>query len=66
MVIITKNMHYLRNHDIYFSTTYHMPVYDITYKNLGHTHYEIDTTAEKDEYNPPKKSIQLEMLERDF
>ena len=38
-------MHYMLSRDIYFSTTYHPSVYEITYKTLGHAHTVIDTEA---------------------
>ena len=37
-----------------------MPVYDVTYKTLGHTHSGIFTAVEICEYIPPKKEIELE------
>ena len=36
-----------------------MPVYDITYKTLGHTHPGISTAAKMGEYTPPKKGMEL-------
>ena len=37
-----------------------MPVYDVTYKTLGHTQPEISTAADMGEYIPPKKGMELE------
>ena len=53
-------MHYLCGHNIYFSTAYHLSVYDITYNTLGYTHPGIVTTTEKGEYIPSKKRMELE------
>ena len=48
-------MHYMYSHDIYFSKTYHLSVYETTYKTIGHTHPVIVTASDKGEYSPPKK-----------
>ena len=53
-------MHYPCSRDIYLSTTYHVSVYDIIYKILGHTHLWIYTTSDMGEYRPPKKGVELE------
>ena len=53
-------MHYLYSRDIYFSTTYNLSVYDITYDTLYHTHPEIVTAAEKGEYIQTKIYMKLE------
>ena len=37
-----------------------MSVYDVTYKNLGHTHPGISTAEDMGEYIPPKKGMELE------
>ena len=38
-----------------------MPVYDVIYKTLGHTHPGIYTAAEMGEYIQPNKGVELEM-----
>ena len=48
----------MRGRDIYLSTTYHTLVYDITYKNLFHTHPGIGTAAYKGEDIPSKKHVE--------
>ena len=48
-------MHYLCIRNIYFSTTYHLSVYEIIYETLGHIHPGIFTAADKGKYNPPHK-----------
>ena len=53
-------MHYLFSRDIYFSTTYNLSVYDITYKTLDHTHPVIVTESEKGKYIPTKKDMEFE------
>ena len=53
-------MHYLGSHNIYFSTTYDLSVYDITYKTLGHINSRINAEADNGEYIPPKKGMELE------
>ena len=53
-------MHYLFSCDIYFSTTWHIPVYEGTYKTLGHKHPVIYTAADMGEYSSPKKYMELE------
>ena len=53
-------MHYPCSQYIYFSTTYHISVYDITYKTLDHTHPVISNVADMGEYIPPNKGIYLE------
>ena len=50
----------MRSRDIYFSTTYHLSVYDVTYETLSNTHPEISTSAYMGEYSPPKKGTELE------
>ena len=42
-------MNYLDSCNIYFSTTYNLSFYDITYKNLVHTHPGINNEADKRE-----------------
>ena len=42
-------MHYLCSHNIYFSTTYYLSVYDITYKTLDDTHPGIFAVEDKAE-----------------
>ena len=37
-----------------------MSVYDVTYETLGHKHPRISTTADMDEYIPPKKGMELD------
>ena len=51
-------MHYLWSRDLYFSTTYHKLVYEITYKTLDYTHPIIDTAAYKGEVSPSKKEME--------
>ena len=41
-----QNIHYLCSFDIHLSTMYHMSVYDVTYKTLGHTHPGIATAED--------------------
>ena len=53
-------MQYQWNHDIYFSTTYYLQVYDTTYKTLVRSHPAIVTVAYKSEYIPPNKVMELE------
>ena len=53
-------MNYMCSRDIYFSTTYHLSVYDMTYKALGRTCTGIFILSDKDEYNPPNKDMELE------
>ena len=52
-----QNMHYMCSCNIYFSTTYHMSVYDVTLKTLGHTHPIISTAEEMGEYSPPDNGM---------
>ena len=52
-----RNVHYLRNREIYFFTTYYMSVYYITYNTLYHTQYDIVTAEDKYEYKPPNKGM---------
>ena len=53
-------MHSLHSHNLYFSTTYHPSVYDITYKTLGHIYPGIDTESWEGEYIPYKKEMESE------
>ena len=53
-------MHYPCIIDTYFSTTYHMLVYDVICKTLGRIHPGISTSAEMCDYKPPKKDMELE------
>ena len=52
-------MHYPCSCDIYYSTTYHFSVYEVTYETLGHTHPEM-FFSENGEYIPAKKDMELE------
>ena len=53
-------MQYKWNLNIYFSATYHLSVYDVKLKKLGHTHPGIVTPADKGEYKSPNKLMELE------
>ena len=53
-------MHYLLSRNTYFSTMYHMSVYDVTYKTLGHTNLIIYTAVDVVEYIPYKQGVYLE------
>ena len=53
-------MHYRCRCDTYFSITYNLSVYRVTYKNLGHTHPGNGTAAEKGEYRPTQKYMEPE------
>ena len=53
-------MHYPCSDDIYFSTTQHMSVYDVTYKTLGHTQPVISNASKMGEYSMPKKRMKPE------
>ena len=52
-------MHYPCSSNIYFYTTYHMSVYDVTHETLSHTHPVIYTPSDKGEYSTPKKGMEL-------
>ena len=43
-----QNMHYPCSRYIYFSTTYNMSVYDVTYKTIVHTQPVISTASDMD------------------
>ena len=53
-------MQNLCSRTISFSTTWHMSVYEITYKTIGQTHHVIYTAEEMGEYSPPKKGMEVE------
>ena len=53
-------MHYCWILDIQLSATYHLEVYYIAYKTLGHTHPVIVIAEEKGGYSPSKKLVELE------
>ena len=53
-------MHYLCSCDIYFSTTYQLSVYYITYETLYHTHPGPVTEAEKEKCSPTKNDMEFE------
>ena len=55
-----QNMHYWCRCDTYFSITYRLSVYSVTYKNLSHTHPGNGTAAEKGEYIPTNKYTESE------
>ena len=38
---------------------HHISIYDITYKNLGHTLPVISTASDMCEYSTPKKGMEL-------
>ena len=39
---------------------YHMSVYDVAYKKLGHTHPVISNATKMGEHSPHKKEVELE------
>ena len=55
-----QSMNYMWISDIYFYTTYNLSVYDISYKTLDHTYPGIVNAAEKGEYTPTNKYMELE------
>ena len=46
------------SHNIYFFTSYHTSVYEITYKTISHTNPEFFTAAEMGEYTSSKKGME--------
>ena len=53
-------MHYLWIIVVHFSTNYHLSVYDMAYSYLVDINTGIVIVADKGEYRPPKKIMELE------